>query len=247
MSELAWLIRPQPNPRARMRLFCFAYAGGNAYIFNDWARGLPAHVELCAVQLPGRGKRLREALFKRMQPLVETLSQDIKPFLDKPFAFFGHSLGAMVSFELACSLRRKQERVPVHLFMSGHRAVQLPSEDPRTYDLPEDQFIKELHRLNGTPKEVLENAELLQLLLPTLRADFEVVETYEYVSEPPFQLPITTFGGLDDNEHTWAELNAWRDQTTSVFRLHMLPGDHFFLHTQRDGILRIINRELNHS
>lgn len=245
MSDTSWLIRPRPNPRARARLFCLPYAGGSAYIFNDWAQGLSPDVELCAVQLPGRGKRLREDLARRMQPLAAALAQNIRPFLEKPFVFFGHSLGAMLSFELARALRREHAPLPAHLFVSGRRAVQLPIQDLRTYDLPEDEFIKELDRLNGTPKGVLEHAELLRLLLPTLRADFEVVQTYEYVSEPPFQFPITAFGGLDDDEYSGAQLDAWRDQTTSDFRLYMLPGDHFFLHTERDSILKVINRALS--
>ncbi len=175
-----WLRSPKPNPQASLRLFCFPYVGGGALIFRTWPNSLPATAEVCPVELPGRGTRLKETPFTRLLPLVQALAQALLPHLDKPFAFFGHSMGALISFELTRQLRRLYGLVPLHLFVSAHRAPQLPDPDPPIHTLPEAEFMEELRCLNGTPKEVLEQPELMELMLPILRADFALCETYIY-------------------------------------------------------------------
>jgi medium-chain acyl-[acyl-carrier-protein] hydrolase len=245
MTDNPWVVYAKQNPSASRRLFCFPYAGAAAYVYNNWPRSLPIDVEVCALQLPGRGKRLREPMHTRMSTLCEAVLPAIKPLLDKPFMFFGHSMGAMIAVELARLLRRERQPLPSHLFVSGRRAVQVDDDETRTYDLPEAEFIQELIRLNGTPREVLEHRELLELMLPLLRADFELIQTYEYSPEPPFAFPITAFGGLEDEEVSREQLDAWREQTTSTFKLHMLPGDHFFIHSAQDRMLRILSEELS--
>jgi medium-chain acyl-[acyl-carrier-protein] hydrolase len=245
MIDSPWIVYAKRNPGASRRLFCFPYAGAAAYVFNNWSKFLPNDMEVCAIQLPGRGKRLREPMHTRMSTLCEALYPAVKPLLDKPFVFFGHSMGAVISFELARLLRRERQPLPSHLFVSGRRAAQVREDEPPIYDLPEAEFIAELIRLNGTPREVLEHHELLELMLPLLRADFELIHTYEYSPEPPFAFPITAFGGLEDLEVSSEQLAAWREQTTSQFRLHMLPGDHFFIHRAQDSVLRIINQDIS--
>ena len=240
----SWIACPKPNPQASLRLFCFAYAGGGALTFRTWSDSLPMSVEVCAVELPGRGTRLRESPFTRMEPLVQAIAIALLPQLDKPFAFFGHSMGALVSFELACLLRKKYGINPVHLFVSGRRAPQIPNPNPPTYALPKPAFVAQLRRLNGTPEAVLENAELLQLLLPTVRADFEALETYIHQAEPPLDCPITAFGGLADSETNIDELEAWANQTTTAFSLQMLPGDHFFLYSVKSQLLQCLSQQL---
>ncbi|HKG20773.1 MAG TPA: alpha/beta fold hydrolase, partial [Blastocatellia bacterium] len=177
----SWIACARPNPRARLRLFCFPYAGGSSASYRPWADRIPRSVELCAVQLPGRGSRLSEPPFDRLVPLVQAIKPIILQLLDKPFALFGHSMGARIAFELARLLRREENLEPAHLFISGCRAPQLPVEDRAVYGLPDPEFIDELRRLNGTPKEVLENRELMQLMIPLLRADFAVCGTYTYM------------------------------------------------------------------
>lgn len=240
-----WIVRPQPNPQAHLRLFCFPFAGGSALAFRLWSNSLPKTIELCAVELPGRGKRLNEAAFTNIKPLVEALASALLPSFDKPFAFFGHSLGALVSFELARLLRRNYNFLPVHLFVSGRRAPQIPLKNPPIHNLPEPAFMEELRRLNGTPAAVLENAELMQLLLPILRADFAVNETYNYTNEPPLECPISAFGGLQDSEASCDELEAWAVQTSSSFSLQMFPGDHFFISSAQLLLLQSITQQLN--
>ncbi len=240
----AWLVSPKPNPRARLRLFCLPYAGGGAHIFRGWADSLPPSVEVSALQLPGRGTRLMEPPLTRMSPLIEAIAQALRPRLDKPFAFFGHSMGAMVGFELARALRREHHLEPAHLFVSGCHAPQIPDPNP-IHALPEIEFLRELRRLNGLPEEVLENTELLQLMLPTLRADCMITETYAYTEEPPLRCPLTAFGGLQDPLVGRAHLEPWRDETRGTFTLRMLPGDHFFVHTAEELLLQTLHRELH--
>lgn len=239
-----WLVNTKPKPEARVRLFCFPYAGGSTAIFHKWQQELPAWVDVFAVQLPGHGSRLGEAPVTNLFKLVEMIEPALLPYFNKPFAFFGHSMGAMISFELARILRHKHGLEPLHLFVSGRSAPQLPVEKA-TYDLPEAEFAEELRRLNGTPPHVLEHTELMTLMAPVLRTDFELVQTYSYTPQPPLDCPITAFGGWEDTDVTRASLEAWREQTTSDFSVRMLLGDHFFLHSARPYILHVLKKELH--
>lgn len=239
-----WFLCQQPGPGARLRLFCFPYAGGTANIYRRWRERLPGTVEVCAVQPPGRGSRFREPPFIWLPDLIEQLLPVLLPRLTRPFAFFGHSMGARIGFELARRLRREGLPGPLHLFVSGCRALQLKEEVPQTHLLPDDEFVAELRRLSGTPREVLEHPELMQVLLPSLRADFALTHTYEYHDEPPLDCPITAFGGLQDEEVERASVGAWREQTTAAFSSYMLPGDHFFLHSAEGQLCEVLALKL---
>ena len=243
-GDIQWVRSLKPNPQAVLRLFCFPYAGGSDLTFRTWPLELPAGVEVCGIQLPGHGNRLREPLIDRMEPLVAALTPMLVPYLDRPFAFFGHSMGAMIGFELAHRLRRQHGLEPIHLFVSGRCAPQTPVTEPPTYNLPEPQLLEELRRLNGTPKEVFEQPELLKLMIPLMRTDFELCQTYAHSPEPPLNCPITVFGGLEDHDTPQTDLEAWRTQTTGAFRLYTLPGDHFFIHSSQPFILQVISQEL---
>ena len=228
-----------------MRLFCFPYAGGNAGSFRAWQSLLPQFVQVAAVQPPGRGERLSEPAFKHLPDMVQVLGPTLLPFLNKPFAFFGHSMGALIVLELTRWLRRTNKPLPIHLFISGRRAPQFPDEEPPSHDLPEAEFIERLRELNGTPQEVLHHPELMQLMIPLLRADFSVCETYQYEVELPLNCPITVFGGLGDIEVPREKLEPWRELTTSSFSLHIFPGDHFFIHSAQNEITRVIAQKLS--
>jgi medium-chain acyl-[acyl-carrier-protein] hydrolase len=240
----AWILRPRPEPRARVRLFCFPYAGGGASPFRAWAGGLPPEVELCPVQLPGRESRLGEPAYTRLAPLVAALVTALRGHLDKPYAFFGHSLGALLAFELVRALRRAGAPPPRHLFVSGYRAPHLPDPEPPLHMLPGPALWDELRRLNGTPPEVLDNAELRRLIEPTLRADFAIDETYVYTPDEPLACPISAFGGLVDTDVSGEMLAAWRRHTHDSFALRMLPGDHFFIHSSRTLLLDALGQDL---
>lgn len=246
MTPNPWLSCPKPNPAASVRLFCFPYSGAAASVYYPWADLLPPAIEVCPVQLPGHGTRLREPLATRLAPQVEALAAGLAPAFDRPFAFFGHSMGALLSFELARTLRRQGRPGPMHLFVSGHGAPHLPDRNPPLHALPDDQFVAKLRELNGTPEEVLRHQELLQLLTPILRADFAVCETYVYQPEPPLDCPISAYGGLGDGYVNRDELAAWQAQTTGRFSLRMFPGDHFYLNnpSNRTHLLMALAREL---
>jgi medium-chain acyl-[acyl-carrier-protein] hydrolase len=244
MKDSPWLVRFGPDAGAPVRLFCFPYAGGGAHIYYRWRRGLPAWVDVCAVQPPGRGTRLSERPFTDLSEMVEAAAGALAPYMDRPFAFFGHSMGAMVSFELARRLRQSTGTEPGHLFLSGCRAPQFSPSREVTYNLPEDEFTAFLSRRGGTPSEVLENQELMQLLLPLLRADFAVTQTYRFEAAPPLSCPITVFGGRDDEGVRGEWLEGWREHAAGAFALHVLPGDHFFVHTSERLLLEAVAGEL---
>ncbi len=239
-----WLAYREVNPRARLRMFCFPYAGGGASAYRGWNNSLPADIEVCPVQLPGRESRLRDPAYDRSGPLIQGLADALVPYFDLPFVFFGHSMGGMISFELSRELRRRGKTLPLHIFVSGRRAPQLPAREEPIHDLPEPEFFEKLRELNGTPEEVLQHAELMKLLLPVLRADFAVNETYEFTEEEPFDFGISAFGGLGDEEVTKEDVDLWRLHTRGRFRLRMLPGDHFFLHGSKDLLTEAIARDL---
>jgi medium-chain acyl-[acyl-carrier-protein] hydrolase len=239
-----WLICPKPNPQARLRLFCFPYAGGGSVIYRPWTAGLPETTELWCLRLPGRESLRAKPAFSQLVALVEALAPIILPYLDVPFAFFGHSMGGLISFELTHELRRQHNLVPVHLFVSGRHAPQLPDRAPRFHHLPESEFLTQLRRLNGIPEAVFQDTELMQLFLPVLRADFAVCETYTYTAKTPLTCPISVFGGLQDPRVSYDELAAWREQTYNTFIHRMLPGDHFFLHSSQALLLRALAQDL---
>lgn len=240
-----WFSRLRPNPQAKLRLFCFPYAGGGPALFRDWEQDLPGDVEVCSVQLPGRGSRFKEKPYSHMPSLISEVAQAIRPYLDLPFSFFGHSLGAFISFELAHRLKMEFARQPEHLFVSACRGPHVPRTLPNIHHLPDEQFITELRALNGTPREVLEDPDLMQLMMGTLRADFALAEGYECSATVPLSCPITAFAGLEDTLAPKGHLEEWQIHTTGSFDLWLLPGDHFFLHNSDPMLLQILRRELN--
>jgi medium-chain acyl-[acyl-carrier-protein] hydrolase len=232
------VIRPRKRSAAALRLFCFPHAGVGTSVFRGWADDLPNDVEVCLIQLPGREGRLRENLFFSIQPLAEQLVAEFRELLDRPFFLYGHSLGATIAFEVARSLRRNNLPQPSHLFVGASPAPQLPWRHDLLRDLAEAEFIHALEaRYAEMPKVVMDDPQMRALLVPVLRADVTMVETYQYVPEPPLACPITAYGGTQDRAVMQSELEAWKEQTAKEFRLAMLDGDHFFLQGQKAALL----------
>ena len=240
----SWISHSKPNIDAKLRLFCFPYAGGRASTFSAWSKSFTSNIEICPIELPGHGYRIAEYPFNRLKPLTMELARSILPCLDKSFAFFGHSMGGLISFELAHLLREKYNLSPVHLFISGCRAPQVQISEPPIHHLPEPEFLNELHSLNGTSEGLLKNAELMELFLPILRADFAAIETYIYTSKPRLNCPITVFGSLQDLEVSCEDLEAWRKQTDANFSIQMFQGDHFSIRSAQSLLLQFLDREL---
>jgi len=240
-----WLSCPRPKPRAGIRLFCFPYSGASAQVFYPWADLLPEAIEVCPVQLPGHGNRLAELPILDIHLLVLELAEGLRSHFDAPFAFFGHSMGALVSFELAHYLRREHDLSPVHLFVSGHGAPQLDDREPPIHRLPDAEFVAKIRNLNGMPQEILNHAELMALLLPILRADFTACETYRFQPGNLLDCPLWALGGLQDVYATRERLEPWGELTTGPFSVRMFPGDHFYLNTAQPLLLRTLARALS--
>lgn len=194
-------------------------------------------IELVALQLPGRGARLADPLISGLLPLSQTIAQVLSPYLDKPFVFFGHSMGGLLCFETARTLRRERLASPVHLFISATGAPHHRKQTEPLSSLPRAALVQKLREFDGAPTEVLQNEELLDLLLPTIRADFELCESYQYQPDAPVNCPITIYGGVEDREVEKERLAAWREVTDGASEIRMFPGGHFYIKSSESGFL----------
>jgi len=232
------------NAQARLRLFCFPHAGSGASVYHGWTAALSDLVDVRAVHLPGRESRLREPAFTEAEESAATISKALEERLDLPFAFFGHSMGALLSFEVARALRRKGLPEPFYLFVSGHRAPQIPSPRPAVFHLPDDEFLEALRDLYDPPEEAMKIPELRALLLPTLRADITLCESYDHSPEAPLGCPIFAFGGRDDQETPLEALESWGAQTDGRFEMMRFAGGHFYLDAALPEIQHLVNSKL---
>jgi medium-chain acyl-[acyl-carrier-protein] hydrolase len=239
-SSNQWLVCPRVNPEAETRLFFFPYAGGSVATFGRWIPELPNSIEAWIAQYPGRGFRYNEPPVKDFGIILDESYKAIYPLSDKPYVFFGHSMGGLIAFELARKLG------PQILFISGCGAPHIPDPNPPIHALPEDEFVKSLQKLNGIPDEVLSNAESMKIVLPSLRADFEVLENYRYTSSGHLPCPIVAFGGLDDSHVSREHLEGWA-MHTNKFKSQYFIGDHFFINAERKAITDVIMSEISNA
>lgn len=231
------------KPDSRVRLFCFSYAGGAASLFRNWGSCLSRYIEVCPVQLPGREGRLPEQALVEMQTLIAMLSRDLLPLLDRPYALFGHSLGGLVAFELALAFEQAGAPNPVGLFVSACRAPTLRERNP-IYRLPDTAFLDAIRGMNGTADEVFEHAELVKLLLPTLRADFHLNDTYVSHADRRLSCPIHVYCWKHDTEATAEELAGWKHQTRGATQSTTFDGGHFLLKSRPEHVLAALEATL---
>lgn len=244
MHSTHWLIRKPSNAR-RFRLYCFSYAGGSAISYMPWQDALDPAIEVCAVQLPGRGVRMAETPYTSMSALVEVLAQVMARQDKMPFAFFGHSLGALLAYELAHHCKRAHLPQPAHLIVSGTVAPQHRKPPRRMHDWPDDELIAELKKLNGTPKEILENRELMSLVLPTIRGDFALVDGFSHRVGLPLDIPLTALAGRQDiGRDDPVHVDAWKEETTKACHVHWIDGDHFFVNSHRSEVVAVVAKTL---
>jgi medium-chain acyl-[acyl-carrier-protein] hydrolase len=234
---MTWFRYRRERPDALARLFCLPFAGGTALAYRPWTHLAPAEIEVCPIQLPGRDNRLAEPAFTRMDALVAALADALEPHLDLPYAIFGHSMGSRVGFELARLLRDRGAPEPRHLFASGSRAPHIPSGRDDLHVMSDADLKEELRKMGGTPDDMLEDAETMRALLPIVRADFEVLETYSFAGDDTIGCDITAFRGASDPCASREGTEAWRDLTTGRFALKTFPGNHFFLMPQGRAIV----------
>ncbi|WP_035851364.1 thioesterase II family protein [Kitasatospora azatica] len=224
----AWVRLPAPRPAARLRLVCFHPAGAGPALFRGWPERLPADVELLAVQLPGREARFAEPRLTDYRTAVDRLHSALLPYLDRPYALFGHSMGALLAYGFAMAVRRSGDRAPERLLVSGSPG---PGSAPRRLGRStwsDEQLVAALRSMGGTPEEVLAEPGLLALVLPTLRDDFAVVESFHRPDGPLLDCPVTVLGGEQDSVST-EELHRWSAATSGDTSVRTFPGGHFFL------------------
>jgi surfactin synthase thioesterase subunit/glycosyltransferase involved in cell wall biosynthesis len=240
----AWFPGIEAAPAGKPRLFCFPWAGGGALPYRAWRESLSSVAGVVPVRLPGRETRAGEPAFEQMEPLVERLVEEIRPFVNEPFSFFGHSMGAGLAFELARALRRAGLPQPASLHVSGARAPQYRLHHRVPAEPSMRDFIEELRRLEGFPPSVLNNAELLQLALPALLSDARLYRRYEYFPEAPLGMPLFAYGGDADPNVTTEHLQAWGQQTSGLFRLSDFRGGHFYLEPSQAALLAVLKADL---
>ena len=251
MTNAAELNRWIPAKSMRLlragecRLLCFPYAGAGASIFRNWQEELPACIELVPIQLPGRESRWSDRSFSDLPALAETLVQVLRPLLSEPYALYGHSMGTLIAFELARELRRREFPLPRHLFLSAARAPHVPDREPQVHHLPDVLLWKEVMReYSAAQDQTPLNPELAPVLLPILRADFRMCESYQPPLEAPLPIPITAYGGWQDRRVTYSDLAGWRGYTGEAFRMHLFPGGHFFPASNRAQFLKAFAGDL---
>ncbi|MBJ7417412.1 MAG: thioesterase [Niveispirillum sp.] len=207
-------------------------------MFRSWGASMPTFVELCPIQLPGRENRLSDPPFSAIDPLVDRLANEILPWLDKPYVLFGHSMGSLIAFELTRALRRKGAPLPTQLLLSAHRAPHLPIRRPRLIGLSDEAFLEAIKSFGGTPQDVFAIPDLVNMILPALRADFSVCDGYNFIPDEPLPCPFVLYAGRQDSEVSPQEVEAWGEHSSGGTKLRIFPGDHFFLRSDRDLLLR---------
>ncbi|GIH21402.1 thioesterase II family protein [Rugosimonospora africana] len=229
-------VRRAARENPQYRLFCFPHAGAGVSTFASWPALLPRSIEVVAVQLPGREDRIRETAFADIKPLIRILALSLAPHLHGRFAFFGHSGGALMAFELARALSRGHAVQPAMLIVSGQSAPDLsPSAEP-IHHLPDAEFIGALREIGGTTRMVVDDPDLMAVLLPALRADFTLLETYGYEPGPQLDMPIVAFGGRHDRRVPDETVDPWRRHTAGHFATQLFDGDHFYLAARPDEV-----------
>ncbi len=239
-----WVVRFNPKTQPHCRLFCLPHAGGGASNYRTWSQNLPDHIEVCAIRLPGRESRLAETPFTEAKAVAQILQEVLEPFLDIPVALFGHSMGTIISLELARMWEQQTGVNLIHLFVSGRRAPHLPSRRSPIYHLSEAEFIEGLRSYKGTPEIIFQNQEFMALLLPVLRADFTLSQTYKGSVSPLLRCPISAFGGKSDDTVYEDDMAAWQEYTQQHFKLQMYKGGHFFLQKVQPQLLQAITQDL---
>lgn len=241
--EDRWIRRFHPIPGNGPRLFCFPHAGGSASYYFPVSRALTPDIEVLAVQYPGRQDRHREPAVGDLTTLAESIYTATRPWTDRPFAFFGHSMGAVLAFEVARRLQERDGIRPVHLFASGRRAPSCYREGS-VHRLADNDLLAELVRNGGTDRRFLDDAEIRATILPLIRVDYRAVEGYRFEPGPLLDCPLTALVGDRDQQTTRDEAEAWSAHHTGDFQLRMFPGGHFYLDNHRDPVIDLISTTL---
>lgn len=243
-GEPEWFRLMSPERPCEINLVCFPYAGGSASVFRRWHCGLPDHVAVYGLEMPGRSVRFREPLVRSSSALIPQVGAALLAHIDGPFAFFGYSMGAILAFETARWLREMHGVLPIHLYVAAMSAPHLPAAKQMRHTLGDESFWSGIKHLNGTPEELANNAEFIEVILPILRADVQIVETYTYTASRPLSCPITALAGSADRDCPSDTVVKWRAHTSARFRFQMFSGQHFFIRTEEQAVLQLLSADL---
>ncbi|MEU9889399.1 alpha/beta fold hydrolase [Sphaerisporangium sp. NPDC051011] len=243
-SWATWFPAAKSRPFSRLRLFCFPHAGGSAAVYHQWHLGLSPAIEVRAVQYPGRADRMSEPLISDDARMVSLVTEAMGALLDRPVALFGHSMGAVLAYETARALR-ELGTPPVHLFVSGRRAPQIPLREEPVAHADDETFMRSLRALGGTDADVLDDPQIRELTFPYVRNDFDLIESYVHRDGPPLACPVTVLAGDEDAQVTPEDVERWREVTTGEVTVRFLPGDHFYLVPRQAEVLAEIDRALD--
>ena len=234
----SWVTCPRPQPDAKIRLFCLPFAGGGASLYRPWTTQLAPTIEVCPIQLPGRENRYSEKPITDAHQMAKAIATQMLPFLDRPYAIFGHSMGALLAYEVSREHARLKAKAPEILFVSAHRAPHLPRKRALLHALPNAQFIESLKQYGGFPEEILNNQEFIDFILPTMRSDMTLCDLYAFTKrEVSIQTPFEVFAGVDDREAGPSEMESWSEHTQGQANLTVFDGGHFFLRTHSKELL----------
>lgn len=241
MSTTFWFRKPVPDPR--LRLVCLPYAGGTASVFREWVKLAPESLEVCPMEFPGHGARFGQPLLSSVQEIVEHVIPSVALLMDRPVAIFGHSMGGLVAYELCREIIRRGLPRPVHLFVSASPDPRLPRSGPSASQASDDVLIRRLGEMGGTPPAVLESEELMDLMLPIIRADFGALENFRHQDGPILSVPMTVIGGIGDTLVPSGNLEGWQALADSVSTVYV-PGQHFFIHDSQQRVVDIVVRKV---
>jgi surfactin synthase thioesterase subunit len=244
MSAPSWVSVGPGFQDAPIRLFCFAHAGGGAQFYRPWRERLGPEVGVLAAVLPGRESRIRERPIDRFEELLPRVFAAVAPFADRPFAVFGHSLGALVGYEVARLFGDSPVGAPARLFVSGRRPPHLPGRLRPRHTMADGDLLGLLDGLGGTPSGLLTRPEVAELFLPSLRADFQLNETYRHRPQPVLACPVSALTGRADPEVDRAEMAQWAVVTSREFRMRTFAGGHFYLQGAPDPVVAAIREDL---
>ncbi|MEU3188840.1 alpha/beta fold hydrolase [Streptomyces sp. NPDC006923] len=239
-----WIRRFHPSEEARVRLVCFPHAGGSAPFYFPMSQKLSPGVDVLSLQYPGRQDRRQDRRIDTIAEYADIIAAELRPWLDLPTAFFGHSMGAVLAFEVTRRLEKDPGYSPVRIFASGRRA---PSSyrDENVHKRDDDGIVAEMRLLSGTNPQILGNEEILRMVMPAIRSDYTAIETYRAELSAIVRAPITVLTGDDDPKTSPEEAEAWRGHTSDAFDIHTFPGGHFYLAAHQEKIIKIVSEGIS--
>ena len=239
-----WFFCNKPKSGATMRLFCFPFSGGGASVYRSWPDTMSEEIEVRSLQLPGREARYNETIETDINTLVKNIVKAFESYQDKPFAFFGYSLGALLAFEVSRELRKQNMKLPNHLFIAAMRAPQTPRVHPPLSSLPDEEFLQKIDYYYQPQDEAWNNPDLREIFLPVLKGDIALSDNYTYQDDIPLPCPIDVFAGEDDRGVPLALTQSWSEQTSTQMNHHVFKGGHFFINTSLNEIQSLVLKAL---